>query len=412
MKKERPPCEGGPPQQNIGSTLPLGVNGSGCYSSAVTASTLAIEAPANFQAYTLGTNGHHEPVQPQKEHTDAYYRKQVQLYAGIDPNLTFFDAVALDRMSSWVRKPDGLMISGAEKLGNYFGMSKQAALATLKRLERFEYLNCHKRGRGRGIASQYQEGEMYSRERREWIRQRLLENEEKAKPRNFERTEPKGKPRGKPRPKGEKVQKTIPFEDAEKVQKLANKRCKKLYPQPIEQPIRTHTNIIREAAVPPKNDASSAFIRENWMAYTDDPNLFPGWPEEDREECFGFAKDKPYLKDGNWRRSCAHYYKQWQRQSAVSLAPASIAKRHFVPAPFYSSCESKRSPAVNYGEFAELENEIYLAIKADASLNFIEASAEDRDLFKRAKSEAIGRLIDEGYAYDKKEKKWKPAMAA
>jgi len=288
--------------------------------------------PTPVLNFSPGTNGHHEPAKAQKEHTDAYYRKQVQLYAAIDPNLTFFDAAVLDRMSSWVRKPDGLMISGAEKLGNYFGMSVTSAYGALKRLEKFEYLKCHKRGRGSGIASQYLEGKMYSRDRREWIRQRLLENEEKARPQNFIRTKPKGKPRGKPRTKREKVQKSVPFEDTEKVQKLANKTYKILYPQPIEQPIHKQPQ-----------DPLWAFTAENWRAYCLELN--PQRDPVDIDRTFNYAIKKG-AKDGSWKhicRNCHFVYKPPKAATQAATSPKKGSSPVPRPAP-RSQCESPPIP--------------------------------------------------------------------
>lgn len=294
--------------------------------SAVTSSPCSIESQDTASLYITP-----QSEKPRKEHSEAYYKKQVELFAGIDPRLTFFDAVVIAQLVSWVRKKeDGFMICGAEKLGNYFGQSKQSALLSLLRLEKFGYLHCFQRGKGRGIASKYQVGELYSREKRDWIKEQLLANEEKAKPLNFERTEPKGKPRGKPPTKGEKVQKSIPFNNAEKVQKSISKRYKNLYPHPIGQPISTRTNNKsynqsnnkreREPSAPEPSalDSLAFFNEETWRKWGLERN--PSRDVEDIDLTFHKAKNEG-ANDGNWVHFARRYDRCYQPLRKKPTAP-------------------------------------------------------------------------------------------
>ena len=162
MIKERPPSQGGPPHQNTGSTLPLGVNGTGCYSSAVTASTLAIEAPSNLQNYSPGTNGHHEP---EKTRTDTYYRMLVESYASLDPRLKDYDVRLMVVMRTLRRKSDGLMIAGEPKLCRLTRKKNpRTPRQGLERLCKAGYYTCVRKGNGKGNASIYADGEMWNPE--------------------------------------------------------------------------------------------------------------------------------------------------------------------------------------------------------------------------------------------------------
>lgn len=333
----------------------------------ITSSTLSIESPQTQSLYITPRS-----EKPQKEHTEAYYKKQVELFAGIDPRLTFFDAVVIAQLVSWVRQKDGFMICGAEKLGNYFGQSKQSALLSLSRLEKFGYLNCLQRGKGRGIASKYQLGELYSRERRGWIKEQLLANEEKAKPLNFERTEPKGKPRGKPPTKWEKVQKSIPFNNTDKVQKSISKRHKNLYPHPIGQPIDTHTK-----------ESLWAFNKESWAKECQ--RLNPSRDLKDIERTFPLAIRRG-AKDGDWM----HWVEYFDSFYTPSTAPARSS-----PAPrpaVKSSCESPKQARLDYNDPKILEEVLFVALSNGETPAFILASVKDPALAQSVLAKAEARI--------------------
>ena len=320
--------------------------------------------------------------EPKKEHTDAYYKKQVELYAGIDPRLTFFDAVALAQLVSWVRrKADGFMICGAEKLGNYFRQSKQSALSSLSRLEKFGYMHCFQRGKGRGIASKYQLGELYSKERRDWIREQLKENEEKAKPLNFERIEPKGKPRGKPPAKGEKVQKSVPFNSTEKVQKSISKRYKNLYPHPIGQPIDTH-----------KKELLSAFNKESWLLECQ--KIRPSRDLKDIERTYSLAQGKG-AKDGHWMHWVEYFDSYYEPTTKAPIAPTpAFTPRSWQKQPSKpqeSPCYSPPLKPLDHTNPKILEDSLYYALKNRDSIDCIVAGL-DPAMVASAKERAEARL--------------------
>jgi len=271
MKTEEAPCKGAPSSTQISYSLYNVKDGVAEESphTGVTYSPCSTESPQKFYITPRFEK-------TKKEHTDAYYETAVRMFSGIDPCLTPFDTLVLDQMVAWVKKPDAFMICGAEKCGNWFGVSKATAQASLNRLEKCGYFRCFKKGNGRGNASKYVLGELYSKGRREWIQEQLLANEYSSRPQNFVRTKPKGKPRGKPFIKGERVQKSATFNNTERVQKSAHKGCKNLLSQPIDQPIDTHIESKREASPP---DAPSIFSLENWLYRG--KNEHPDWDERD-----------------------------------------------------------------------------------------------------------------------------------
>jgi len=340
--------------------------------SAVTCSPFSIESPQTQKLY----------ITPRFEKTTgensfAYYKTLVALYAGIDPNLTFFDAVLLQHMVAYVRKKeDGFMISGIEKAGNALkGQSKRATLESFKRIEKFGYLHCFQRGIGRGNASKYVLGEMYSEGKRDWIKQRLIENQENAKPQNFVRTKPKGKPRGKPFIKGEKVQKSAPFNDPEKVQKSAQKRCKNQHLHPIGNPIYTHTK-----------ELPSAFNKENWLKECQ--RLNPSRDLKDIDYTFHLAESEG-AKDGDWMLFVRRYDRSYNPRSKAPTAPARSS-----PAPrpaVKSSCESPLLPYLDYSNPQVLEHALYDALKNNDPTACIIAGL-DPALVESATAKAEARL--------------------
>lgn len=271
------------------------------------------------------------------------------------------------------------MICGAEKLGNYFGQSKQSALLSLSRLEKFGYLHCFQRGKGRGIASKYQQGELYSREKRDWIKEQLLANEERAKPLNFERTEPKGKPRGKPPTKGEKVQKSIPFNNAEKVQKSISKRYKNLYPHPIGQPIHTHTK-----------ELPSAFTKENWL--NRGKEKYPDWDADNMTSAFYSGEMKEGL-NGNWPSFQDKCYHLRITSAKTTPAPAPRSWQRQPSKPQEPSCHSPRLKPLDYTDPIILRDSIYYALRGKNGIAGIVAGI-DTALVEVALAHAEKRLSD------------------
>ena len=201
--------------------------------------------------------------------------------------------------------------------------------------------------------------------------EQLLANEEKAKPLNFERTEPKGKPRGKPPTKGEKVQKSIPFNNAEKVQKSISKRYKNLYPHPIGQPIHTHTE-----------ELPSAFNKENWLKEC--LKLNPSRDLKDIERTFPLALRKG-AKDGDWMHLLEYFdsfYTPRSNPAVRSPAPRPAVK---------SSCESPSLPYLDYSNPQVLEHALYDALKNNDPTACIIAGL-DPALVESATAKAEARL--------------------
>lgn len=284
------------------------------------------------------------------------------------------------------------MISGIEKVGNALkGQSKRATLESLKRLEKFGYLHCFQRGIGRGNASKYVLGEMYSKDRRDWIGQRLIENAENAKPQNFVRTKPKGKPRGRPFRKGEKVQKSAPFNDPEKVQKSVQKRCKNQHLHPIGNPIYTHTESKRETSSPDR----SLFNLENWL-YRGKEKL-PDWDNRDLMGSYESAARNGV--NGTWELYQDKCYAR--RFNASPDSPRSSPARR--PA-VKSSCESPRQEPARLNEFDVLIGEIVYAKKVNESLEVIRSC--NPLAFEEAERMANSELLDQGWFYSREERKW------
>ena len=337
---------------------------------AVTCSPCSIESPQTQKLYITPRF-----EKTKKENTDAYYETAVRMFSGIDPRLTPFDTLVLDQMVAWVKKPDAFMICGAEKCGNWFGVSKATAQACLNRLEKCGYFRCFKKGNGRGNASKYVLGELYSKGKREWIQEQLLANEYSSRPQNFVRTKPKGKPRGKPFIKGERVQKSATFNNTERVQKSAHKGCKNLLSQPIGQPIHTHTK-----------ELPSAFNKENWLKECQ--RLNPSRDLKDIDYTFHLAESEG-AKDGDWLLSVRRYDRSYNPRSKAPTAPAvrSPAPRPAVK----SSCESPSLPPLDLSNPQVLEHELYDALKNNNPTACIIAGL-DPALVKSATAKAEARL--------------------
>jgi len=177
----------------------------------------------------------------------------------------------------------------------------------------------------------------------------------------------RGKDKGKPYPKAQRGDSTTPLGKGTTGALQHPKGGECATPSPICT-LNTHTK-----------ESPLAFTMKNWIAYTENPALFPGWTREDRERCFDLAKRKGYETDETWRGCCAFYFKQWQRHNAKPQAPAAtIAQRHFTPAPrpaVRSSCESPKTAPLDYASRQLLETELQTAIKEGLSLEFIKASA-------------------------------------
>lgn len=389
MKTEEATCKVAPSPTQISNPLYNVKDGVIEYSlhTGVTSSILSIESPHTQKLYITPRF-----EKTKKEHTDAYYETAVRMFSGIDPRLTPFDTLVLDQMVAWVKKPDAFMICGAEKCGNWFGVSKATAQASLNRLEKCGYFRCFKKGNGRGNASKYVQGELYSKGRREWIQEQLLANEYSSRPQNFVRTKPKGKPRGKPFIKGERVQKSATFNNTERVQKSAHKGCKNLLSQPIDQPIDTHIESKREASPP---DAPSIFSLENWLYRG--KNEHPDWDKRDLMGSYESAVRNGV--NGTWE---LYQDKCYARRFNAPTAPARSS-----PAPrpaVKSSCESPRQEPARLNELAVLIGEIVYAKKVNESLEVIKSC--NPLAFEEAERMANSELLDQGWFFCKEERKW------
>jgi len=274
---------------------------------AVTSSTQTFQPPANILNYSSGTNGRHEP---EKTRTAAYCRMLVERWAAFDPALKEYD-VRLFLVMLTLLQPDGLIIAGEPKLCRLtMKKSLRTPRQALERLCKAGYLTCVRKGNGKGNASHYVRGEMFNPERSKELQTRIRELTQRGT-------------------------KNTPF-DGERVQFFGSKGGQKIHPQPIDQPIHTHTE-----------ELPSAFNKENWMAHTENQTLFPKWTREDRERSFELAKAKGYETDKTWRGCCAFWFNQWQKHNAKPQAPAAaIARKAFSTStrPAYrSQCESAPS---------------------------------------------------------------------
>jgi hypothetical protein len=279
VKKERPPSQGGPPHQNNSSTLPLGVNGTGCYSSAVTASTLAIEAPSNLQHYSPGTNGHHEPPNPLKD-----YRLSWLGELGCLPFRGKKTYAILSRLVLRIQhSTDKLICIGKDELAKLAGVSKRTADRAIKELIAFGCLRLVKEGGSTPVGSK-RDANWYA------LGERFNGTPPPARLKNRRALRP--------------VSPVTLVPQAPPVSPVTADQCHALHPLTNK-----HTNTH-------KKESPLAFKQENWMAHTENPTLFPGWPREDRERCFLKAKAKGYETDETWRGCCAFYFKQWQRLNA------------------------------------------------------------------------------------------------
>ena len=280
------------------------------------ASTSSSAIPVPVQNYSPGINGSH---QEDRSKRPAYYRMCVDSYADIDPRLDDASRRLLGVMLS-LKRPDGSIIAGKEKLAFFVGKSPRRVFCYLQTLCAAGYLRLVKRGGGYpGNADVYALGIMYTKEKAEWCAKEFREKCQKWAEMEKERwSEMTG------------------FKD-EKWSGTDTKAGNWLPSHPIY--LTTHTQ-----------DPLWTFNKENWMAYTENPALFAGWTREDRERCFDLAKHKGYETDETWRGCCAFYFKQWQKHNAKPQAPAAAARRHFTPAPrpaVRSSCESPGDP--NHG---------------------------------------------------------------
>lgn len=294
MKKERPPCEGGPPQQNLGSTLPLGVNGSGIYLSAVTASTLAIEAPANLQAYSPGNNGDH---QTDKIRKPTYYRMCVDSYAKIDPRLDDGSRTLLGVVLT-LKNSDDIIIAGKEKLAFYLGKSPRRIYAYLRKLCAAGYLRLVKKGGGYpGNADAYSPGEMYTQEKAEWCAMKFKEKGQKWAEMEKERWS-----------------EMTSFE-RQRWSAIDTKAGNRLPSHPIDSNNNTH--IFLGAALPPQRseDTDLVFDEEVWIAYC--KAKFPDWEINDIKTSYQSAIEKDKGK-GNWRAYANKCYLRRQPTAPLS----------------------------------------------------------------------------------------------
>lgn len=276
-------------------------------SNAVTTSTAGILPPANLQNYSAGTNGRHEPAKDTR-------------FAWMAENFRRKDVSPLARcVLGWMVtaaqwREDRLMIIGKGEIAERMGIGKRTADRCILELIA---AGCFRLvSKGGSLRGQSREANTY------------------ALGTAFEGTPPPLRPRRRGTPLRPVSPVTL-VPTARPVSSVTADQCQELHPLPIVPPIHTHTK-----------DSPSAFNKESWMAYTENPALFPGWTREDRERCFDLAKRKGYETDETWRGCCAFYFKQWQRHNGKPQAPAAaIAQRHFTPAPrpaVRSSCESPR----------------------------------------------------------------------
>ena len=297
MIKERPPSQGGPPQQNTGSTLPLGVNGTGCYSSAVTASTLAIEALANFQIFSPGANGDHQNDKTKKP---TYYRMCVDSYADIDPRLDDGSRRLLGVMLS-LKRSDVIIIAGKEKLAFYLSKSPRRIYVYLRRLCAAGYLRLVKKGGGYpGNADAYSLGVMYNLEKAEWCAIKL-----KEKGQEWAEIEK------------ERWSKMTSF-DGERWPEIDTKVGNRLPSHPIDTITNTHTYV--GAALPPpfSGDSVSNFCEESWIEYC--TQKYPDWELADIKSSFQAAVIKG-IGSGNWKAYADKCYAS-RRLTAVAHSPS------------------------------------------------------------------------------------------
>ena len=288
MIKERPPCEGGlPSTQNC--TYSEGVNGTGLYSSAVTASTHAIQPPANILNYSSGTDGRHEP---EKTQTAAYKRMLVESYAALDPTLKDYD-IRLMRVMITLRQPDGRIIAGEPKLCRLTGKKNlRTPRQALERLCKAGYFTCVRKGNGKGNASHYVRGEMFNPERAEELQARIRQLTQRGS-------------------------KNTPF-DGERVQFFGSKGGQKIHPQPIDQPINKHTK-----------ELPSAFNEETWKEYCLELN-----PERDPAD-IARTLDLAIIegaRDGFWKHICRHFNSHYKAPPKPQAPAAAIARKAFSPA--------------------------------------------------------------------------------
>ena len=295
MKKERPPCEGGPPQQNLGSTLPLGVNGSGIYFSAVTASTLAIDGLANLQAYSAGTNGDYQNDKLKKP---TYYRMCVDSYADIDPRLDDASRRLLGVMHT-LKRPDGLVIAGKEKLACYRRKSPRRIYAYLRKLCAAGYLRLVKRGGGYpGNADAYSLGVMYTQEKAEWCAKQMEKKRQKWAEMEKERWS-----------------KMTIFE-GQRWSEIGTKGGNRLPSHPIDTSNNTHTK-----------EPLWAFSKENWKTYCLELN-----PKRDLAD-IGRTFDKAEregAKDGDWQHRCRFYNSHYKAPVKTASAQVAISPKIIV----------------------------------------------------------------------------------
>lgn len=284
MKKERPPYEGGPPKQNLGSTLPVGVNGSGVYSSAVTASTLGVtglNANLNFTA------------------VESSAQKAIGADLRTKDRIVFFIEAIKDRSltASQIRvlagavfglwqSHDEQMWLGAEAAAKYWGYPLKTAKRAIEAIRKKELFLLKKKGGGRGNSNKYALGKT-------------------------------GTSRS-------------PFEFKRDIQ---------VHKQGQERPPHTFT----KPNYTQRKEPLWAFSKENWKTYCLELNPRRDPADIDRTYDYAVAEG---ARDGYWKhlcRRCDSYY----RPSTKPQAPAAIiAKKQFTPAArtaVRSSCESPKT---------------------------------------------------------------------
>ena len=271
------------------------------------ASSSAIPTPV--LNYSPGTNGHHGPPKLKKDYRLSWLGELSCLnFKGKKTGGLLTKLVTRIQHSS----TDGLMCIGKGEVAELMGVSKRTADRYILELIAFGCIKLVKKGGS--LCGQTRDANWY------------------ALGDQFNGTPPPARLKNRETPRPVSPVTLVP--KARPVSSVTADQCHALHPLTSNN---THTHT---------KESPSAFTKTNWMAYTENPALFPGWTREDRERCFDLAKRKGYETDETWRGCCAFYFKQWQRHNAKPQAPAAaIAQRHFTPEPrpaVRSSCESPR----------------------------------------------------------------------
>ena len=316
MKKERPPCEGGPPQQNIGSTLPLNVNGSGCYSSAVTASTPGLTGLNPNLNFSAGENGNHKA-----NGVDLRTKDRIVFFIEAIKDLSLtgsqIRALAGGVFGLW-QYHDEQMWAGSEAVARYWRYPLKTAKRAIEGLRKKKLWVLKKKGGGRGNSNKYALGG------------------------SFKTGTPKS-----------------PFELKGDIQ--GHKEGHRRPPHTYTKPKHTHGE-----------DGLGAFTRDNWKTYCLELN--PQRDPVDIDVTFDKAITEG-ARDNHWKHICRKF-NSWYKPPTKPQAHAA-ARRHFTPTPrpaVRSSCESPRTAPLDYANRQVLETELQTAIKEGMSLEFIKAS--------------------------------------